>query len=62
MLVNMVVERLVANNLVCERVREVDILIWDERGMMSRCVFELANKIYEFLLFYGELKYFFGGK
>ena len=33
---NMVVERSVANNLVCERAREADTFIWDEISVTSR--------------------------
>ena len=35
---NMVVERSAANNLVCERAREADTLIWDDISMTSRRV------------------------
>lgn len=58
----MVVERSVANNLVCERAREADTFIWDEISMTSRRVFELVNKIHELLSSHGESKYLFGGK
>lgn len=53
---NMVVERSVANNLVCERAREADTFIWDEISMTSRRVFELANKIHKLLSSHGESK------
>ena len=58
----MVVERSVANNLVCERAREADTFIWDEISMTSRRVFELANKIHELLSSHGESKYLFSRK
>lgn len=35
-----------ANNLVAERVKAVDVVIWNEISMSSRRVFELANKIH----------------
>ena len=35
-----------ANNLAAERVKAVDVVIWDEISMSSRRVFELANKIH----------------
>ena len=43
---NLVVDRAVANNLVAERVKAADVIIWDEISMSSRRVFELANKIH----------------
>ena len=53
---NMVVERSVANNLVCERAREADTFIWDEISMTSRRVFELANKIHEAFIILRRIK------
>ena len=42
----MVVQRSTSNNLVSERVKEVDVIIVDEISMMSRRILEIANKIH----------------
>ncbi|CAB3996517.1 ATP-dependent DNA helicase PIF1 [Paramuricea clavata] len=41
-----VVDRSLSNNLVRERVQSHDCIIWDEIGMVSRRVFEIANMIH----------------
>ena len=38
-----VLERSIANSLVCDRVRAIDVIIWDEASMSSRRLFELVN-------------------
>ena len=43
---NLVVNRALSNNLVCERVNSVDVIIWDEISMSSSRIFELANAIH----------------
>jgi len=42
----LVIERAVSNNLVEERIKRVDTVIWDEVSMSSRRVFELVNGIH----------------
>ena len=59
---NLVVERAVANNLVMERVKSVDTVIWDEISMSSRRVFELANSIHVALAPRCDSSRLFGGK
>ena len=54
---NMVVERSVANNLVCERAREADTFIWDEISMTSRRI-----KFTSFYHLTANQKYLFAGK
>ena len=58
----LVIERAVANNLVAERVKSVDTVIWDEISMSSRRVFELANGIHVALSPACDSSYLFGGK
>ena len=44
-----VIERATCNNLVRERLKEVQCIIWDEASMSSRRVFEIANFIHHML-------------
>ena len=43
---NLVVDRATSNNLVCERIKDVDCVLWDEASMSSRRFFDLANRIH----------------
>lgn len=40
------VDQSIANNLVRERVQDIDVLIWDEISMSSSRIFELVNAIH----------------
>ena len=40
---NLVVNRSLSNNLVCERVKGEDVIIWDEISMASRRLLDIAN-------------------
>jgi ATP-dependent DNA helicase PIF1 len=42
----LVVERAISDNLVREQVKAVNVIIWDEVSMSSRCNFELVNAIH----------------
>lgn len=59
-----VVERAIANNLVVERLKAVDTIIWDEISMSSRRVFELANSVHLVLTHTcnSDKLHLFGGK
>ena len=50
-----------ANNLAAERVKAVDVVIWDEISVSSRRVFELANKIHLELASKCDTPLLFGG-
>ena len=58
----LVIERAISNNLVEERIKRVDTIIWDEVSMSSRRVFELVNGIHVVFAPSCESSYLFGGK
>ncbi|XP_020610138.1 uncharacterized protein LOC110048702 [Orbicella faveolata] len=37
------IDRSIANSVVCDRVRAIDVIIWDEASMSSQRMFELVN-------------------
>jgi len=37
------IDRSVGNSLVCDRVKAIDVIIWDEASMSSQRMFELVN-------------------
>ena len=37
------IDRSIANSVVCDRVRAIDAIIWDEASMSSQRMFELVN-------------------
>ena len=41
-----VIDRSLSNSLVCDRVKAIDLIIWDEASMSSRRMLELVNVIY----------------
>lgn len=58
----LVVDRAVSNNLVEQRVRAIDAVIWDEVSMSSRRIFELVNAIHVAFAPKCDASYLFGGK
>ena len=46
---DLVIQRSLSNNLVQERVRSVDCIIWDEMSMSSKRIFEIVNRIHHLL-------------
>ena len=57
-----VIERATSNNLVRERLKEVQCIIWDEASMSSRRVFEIANFIHHMLALENDALKPFAGK
>lgn len=43
---NLVVDRAISNNLVCEWVRNVDYVKWDEISMSSKRILEIINMVH----------------
>lgn len=58
----LVIERAVSNNLVEERIKNVDTIIWDEVSMSSRRVFELVNGVHVAFAPSCDSSFLFGGK
>ncbi len=58
----LVIERAVSNNLVQERIKNLDTIIWDEVTMSSRRVFELVNGVHVAFAPLCDTSCLFGGK
>ena len=58
----LVIERAVSDNLVEERIRRVDTIIWDKGNISSQRVFELVNGIHVVFAPSCVSSYLFGGK
>ena len=39
------IDQSIANSVVCDRVRAIDAIIWDEASMSSQRMFELVNPL-----------------
>ena len=56
------VERVTSHNLVRERIKGVECIVWDEASMSSRRIFELVNYVHHLLATEGKTMKPFGGK
>lgn len=41
-----VIDRSVSNTVVCDRVKAIDVILWDEASMSSRRMFEIVNRLH----------------